>query len=38
MQNSLTYLNQRSFEPYIELVREGAQVEEANKPTGGTDI
>jgi len=38
MQNSLTYLNQRSFEPYIELIREGAQVEEANKPTGGTDI
>ena len=38
MQNSLTYLNQRSFEPYIELVREGAQVEESNKPEGGTDI
>jgi len=38
MQNSLTYLNQRSFEPYIELVREGAQIEEANKPVGGTDI
>jgi hypothetical protein len=38
MQNSLTYLNQRSFEPYVELIKEGAQVEEANKPTGGTDI
>jgi len=38
MQNSLTYLNQRSFEPYIELIREGAKVEEANKPIGGTDI
>ena len=38
MQNSLTYLNQRSFESYVELIKEGAQVEEANKPTGGTDI
>lgn len=38
MQNSLTYLNQRSFEPYIELIREGMKVEEATKPTGSTDI
>lgn len=38
MQNSLTYLNQRSFEPYIELVREGMKVEETNKPMWGTDI
>lgn len=38
MQNSLTYLNQRSFEPYIELIRDGAKVEEADKPVGGTDI
>jgi len=38
MQNSLTYLNQRSFEPYIELIKEGAKIEEATKPVGGTDI
>lgn len=38
MQNSLTYLNQRSFEPYIELIREGAKIEETDKPIGGTDI
>jgi hypothetical protein len=38
MQNSLTYLNQRSFEPFIELIKEGATVEETNKPVGGTDI
>lgn len=28
MQNALTYLNQRSFEPYIELVKEGIKVEQ----------
>jgi hypothetical protein len=38
MQNSLTYLNQRSFEPFIELIKEGAKVDETNKPVGGTDI
>jgi hypothetical protein len=38
MQNSLTYLNQRSYEPFIELIKEGAKVEEAPKITGGTDI
>ena len=38
MQNSLTYLNQRSFEPFIELIKEGAKVEEAPKTAGGTDI
>lgn len=38
MQNSLTYLNQRSYEPFIELIREGTKIDEANKPTGGTDI
>lgn len=38
MQNSLTYLNQRTFEPFIELIRAGVNV--ANKPTntGGIDI
>lgn len=39
MQNSVTYLNQRSFEAYIELINEGNQVELApDKPEGGTDI
>jgi len=38
MQNSLTYLTQRSFEPFIELVREGITVKESTKPAGGTDI
>ena len=38
MQNSLTYLNQRSFEAFIELIKEGGKVEETNKPEGGTDI
>ena len=38
MQNSLTYLNQRSYEPFIELINEGAKIEEAPKITGGTDI
>jgi hypothetical protein len=31
MQNSLTYLTQRSFEPFIELVREGMVVKAAVK-------
>ena len=38
MQNSLTYLNQRTFEPFIELVKEGMTIVETNKPVGGTDI
>jgi hypothetical protein len=38
MQNSLTYLNQRSFEPFIELVKEGKKVVEEPTITGGTDI
>lgn len=39
MQNSLTYLNQRSFEPFIELIKEGHKVaEEKSKPKGTTDI
>ena len=38
MQNSLTYLNQRSFESFVELIREGARIEESNGVTGGTDI
>lgn len=38
MQNSLTYLNQRSFEPFIELVKEGVTIVEQSKPVGTTDI
>ena len=38
MQNSLTYLNQRSFESFIELIREGGRIEESSGVTGGTDI
>ena len=39
MQNSVTYLNQRAFEAYIELINDGSKVEIApQKPTGGTDI
>lgn len=38
MQNSLTYLNQRTFEPFIELIREGVQIKESSAPVEGTDI
>lgn len=40
MQNSLTYLNQRTFEPFIELIREGKTtvVEQPTVPSGSVDI
>lgn len=38
MQNSLTYLNQRSFESFIELIKDGAKIEETQSVAGGTDI
>lgn len=39
MQGSSVYLNQRAFEPFIELINEGATVDIApQKPQGGTDI
>lgn len=38
MQNSLTYLNQRTFEPFIELIREGKTVKETPIIKGGVDI
>lgn len=38
MQNSLTYLNQRTFEPYIELIKEGQKVQEVPETFKGTDI
>ena len=37
-QNSLTYLNQRTFEPFIELVKAGETIKESHVVTGGTDI
>lgn len=38
MQNSLTYLNQRSFEPFIELIKSGHTIQQSNTVVGGTDI
>lgn len=38
MQGSLTYLTQRSYEPYLELIREGIVIKESSVPSGGTDI
>jgi len=38
MQNSLTYLNQRSFEPFIELIRDGKTIKESAEPIKGMDI
>lgn len=39
-QNSLTYLNQRTFEPYLELIKAGHKVEEESKTvnSGGVEI
>jgi hypothetical protein len=36
MQNSLTYLTQRSYEPYIELIKEGIKIKETQ--SNGTDV
>lgn len=38
LQNSLTYLNQRSYEPFIELINEGAKIIETTVSKGSTDI
>jgi len=38
MQNSLTYLNQRTFEPFVELIREGQKVIVQNEPPKTFDI
>jgi len=38
MQNSLTYLNQRSYEPFIELLKEGAVIVETQPVKRGVDI
>lgn len=38
MQNSLTYLNQRTFEPFVELIKEGKIIKETPIIKGGVDI
>jgi hypothetical protein len=38
MQNSLTYLNQRTFESFIELIKEGTKVKETDIPISSVDI
>lgn len=40
LQNSLTYLNQRSYEPFIELIKQGVVLkdDEPQQFRGGTDI
>ena len=37
MQGSLTYLTQRSYEPFIELIREGIVIKETQS-NGSTDV
>lgn len=37
MQNSFTYLNQRSYEAFIELIREGIVIKETQS-NGSTDV
>ena len=38
MQNSLTYLNQRTFEPFIEIIKEGKEIKKNDYYAGSTDI
>lgn len=38
MQSSITYLNQRSFEPFIELIKEGGKIIDAPQQLNSTDI
>lgn len=38
MQNSLTYLNQRSFEPFIELLSKGETIKESEDVYDGINI
>lgn len=38
MQNSLTYLNQRSFEGFVEILKDGHNVEISSQDVGSTDI
>ena len=38
MQNSLTYLNKKTFEPFIEIIKEGKEIENNDYYAGSTDI
>ena len=38
MQNSLTYLNKKTFEPFIEIIKEGKTIENNDYYAGSTDI
>lgn len=38
MQNSLTYLNQRSFEGFVEILKDDHNVEISSQDVGSTDI
>ena len=38
MQNSCTYLHQRTFEAFIELIKEGIEIKETNLVSSGVDI
>lgn len=37
-QNSLTYLNQATYDPFVELVRKGHKSQEQSKPLSGVEI
>jgi hypothetical protein len=38
MQSSITYLNQRSFQNYMELIDQGVDIKESPEPIKGMDI
>lgn len=38
MQGSITYLNQRSFQNYIELINQGVVIKQTDEPIKGMDI
>ena len=38
MQNSLTYLNKKTFEPFIEIIKEGKEIKNNDYYAGSTDI
>ena len=38
IQNSLTYLNKKTFEPFIEIIKEGKEIKNNDYYAGSTDI
>ncbi len=38
LHNSLTYLNQKDFDPFVELMKQGIVIEESQTFRNGTDI